>query len=81
MKEYLTWVSEPGPFSAWGDADTKVASAKRSTSDELLFITGFSVGTDVGASKRSPTKLCPNRSTWSELPAATSVKKHNPKQW
>lgn len=69
----MTWDWELAPFSTWGGADTKVASANRSTSDELPFVANVSAGTD-GASMRSPIKLSPNRSTWLEVAAAGSVK-------
>ena len=73
IARYLTWVCELASFPAWGGADTKAASANRSTSAEFPFMTKASVGTDVGASMRSPIRLSPNKSTWFEVSEADSV--------
>lgn len=54
-------------------ADTKVASAKRSTSSEALVLDVVSLDTVAGASIRSPIKLSPKRSTCLKLVDADSV--------
>jgi len=71
----FTFDGEFGSFSTCAEADTKVASANRSTTGELL--SGFPGGTRVGASMRSPIKLSPKRSTFLGLGAAASAKKFN----
>lgn len=60
-------------------ADTKSASANKSTSSGLLFPLELCVGPDVGTSKRSPIKLCPNKSTCGVLPLGASAKNPNNK--
>lgn len=68
----LTWGTGAFPDSDWGVADTKSASANKSTSDLSLFKSDWAVGTGTGESKRSPIKFWPKRSTWL-LPAGVSV--------
>lgn len=71
----FTWGS--GFFSAagWGVADTKAASANKSTSEwSLSKEVDLSAGTDTGTSKKSPMRSWPKRSTcW--LPEDGSVKR------
>lgn len=55
------FTSDPGvPTVTFVGADTKEASANKSTSSDLLFPLELCVGTDVGASIRSPNE---NKST------------------
>lgn len=56
------------PESTLDGAETKSASANRSTSAEVLLAPWFSVGTDAGASRS------PNKSTSLGITAAGSVK-------
>lgn len=66
--KYMTKVPKLTPDSTLDGADTKSASANKSTSAEVLPTLWFSVGTDAGASRR------PNKSNSLVLPAADSAK-------